>query len=95
MKHFPFPFVRRWEHDNKVNALEYKIQLLQEDLKIANAELDKFRAAQAGECIPSDRCNGCKHGFLTTEGYGIRAFSRTRCDLTLPQCQHFQAKEES
>lgn len=94
MKHFYIPFVSHKSHLAVTEKLEREILDLTQKLKTAESELDKFRAAQNGECVQSERCATCAHCLHVTQYYGIGGpFQIRTCSLSLPQCQHFVKKE--
>lgn len=92
MKRFNIPFVSQKHHLSATRELESKIRKLTQKLEKAEAELDKFRAAQGGACVPSKRCDVCAHCLTVTEHYGLGTYTSTACELTLPQCQKYQPK---
>lgn len=96
MKHFNIPFVSRKSHVALTEKLEKDNLHLTQKLEKAEKQLAKFRAAQSGSCVPSDRCETCAHCLHRTEYYGIGGPYKIReCDLILPQCQHYVRSKEA
>lgn len=92
MKHLYIPFIMRSKHLEQLNALEKQVGYLKDKLQQAEQELEKFRAAQSGECVPSELCKNCDHSVEQIERYYGRDYETTVCGLTLPHCQNFKQK---
>lgn len=95
MKHFTFPCVSRKNHDAEVEKLEARIRELENKNEVNKRKVAEFEAAQAGECVPSDRCKGCSHALEIIEFYGFGSpYNRTVCELRMPQCPHYERKDK-
>lgn len=92
MKRFYLPIITRSKHDEECRKLKREIDSLKKKLCHAQNQLEAFKAAQTGECVPSKRCTTCNHCLEIIEFCGIGRYTNTVCELNLPQCQQYQAK---
>lgn len=93
MPHFHFPLVSRKRHEEKIRELSREKERLEEQLNATNAELEKFRTAQKGECVKSPRCLTCEHCLRYSEIRGRLYGLYAECDLDFPQCKQYSPKE--
>lgn len=95
MKHFHIPFVSRKIHLDGLNELDRKVGDLEEKLRQAEHELEKFRAAQRGDCVQSARCKSCEHCLSYSEHQlYYNMYTNVVCEFAIPQCQKYQKKDE-